>query len=103
MLLTKQSSGNYQKEGIHGVLQLFLKKSGSDLSLVRMYSNGQTRQPIYSKLLKTNLIGLSDYAIKSKNIPEFINKRLSQISSDKESFEKGKGIYQDALNKSGYN
>lgn len=36
-----------------------------------------------------------------KNIPEFINKRLSEISSDKESFEKAKGTYQDALNKSG--
>ena len=38
-----------------------------------------------------------------KNIPESINKRLSEISSDKESFEKAKGTYQDALNKSGYN
>lgn len=38
-----------------------------------------------------------------KNIPESINKRLSEISSDKESFENAKDIYQDALNKSGYN
>ena len=38
-----------------------------------------------------------------KNIPESINKRLSEISSDKKSFEKAKGTYQDALNKSGYN
>ena len=38
-----------------------------------------------------------------KNVPESINKRLSEISSDKESFEKAKGTYQDALNKSGYN
>ena len=38
-----------------------------------------------------------------KNIPESINKRLSEISSDKESFEKARGTYQDALNKSGYN
>ena len=37
-----------------------------------------------------------------KNVPESINKRLSEISSDKESFEKAKGTYQDALNKSGY-
>ena len=32
-----------------------------------------------------------------KNIPESINKRLSEISSDKESVEKAKGTYQDAL------
>ena len=38
-----------------------------------------------------------------KNIPESINKRLSEISSDKESLEKAKDTYQDALNKSGYN
>ena len=38
-----------------------------------------------------------------KNVPESINKRLSEISSDKESFEKAKGTYQDALNKTGYN
>ena len=37
-----------------------------------------------------------------KNIPESINKRLSEISSDKESFDKVKETYQDALNKSGY-
>ena len=37
-----------------------------------------------------------------KNIPESINKRLSEISSDKESFDKAKETYQDALNKSGY-
>ena len=38
-----------------------------------------------------------------KNVPESINKHLSEISSDEESFEKAKGTYQDALNKSGYN
>ena len=38
-----------------------------------------------------------------KNVPESINKRLSEISSDKESFEKAKGTYQDALNKTDYN
>ena len=38
-----------------------------------------------------------------KNIPEGINKRLSEISSDKECFNKAKPLYQDALNKSGYN
>ena len=37
-----------------------------------------------------------------KNIPESINKRLSEISSDKESFDKAKETYQDALNKGGY-
>ena len=37
-----------------------------------------------------------------KNIPESINKRLSNISSDKECFDSAKGIYQEALNKSGY-
>ena len=37
-----------------------------------------------------------------KNIPESINKRLSEISSDKECFDKSKHLYQDALNKSGY-
>ena len=37
-----------------------------------------------------------------RNIPESINKRLSQISSDKECFDKTKSIYQDALTKSGY-
>ena len=37
-----------------------------------------------------------------KNIPESINKRLSEISSDKECFDNAKPIYQEALNKSGY-
>ena len=37
-----------------------------------------------------------------RNIPESINKRLSEISSDKECFDKAKSTYQDALNKSGY-
>ena len=37
-----------------------------------------------------------------KNIPEAINKRLSQLSSDKECFDKTKSIYQEVLNKSGY-
>ena len=38
-----------------------------------------------------------------KNIPESINKRLSEISSDKECFDNVKGVYQEALNKSGHN
>ena len=38
-----------------------------------------------------------------KNIPESINKRLSEISSDKECFDKAKDAYQDALNKCGHN
>ena len=37
-----------------------------------------------------------------KNIPESIDKRLSEISSDKECFDNPKPIYQEALNKSGY-
>ena len=37
-----------------------------------------------------------------RNIPESIKKRLSEISSDKECFDKAKGVYQDALDKSGY-
>ena len=37
-----------------------------------------------------------------KNIPATINKRLSEISSDKDCFDKAKSPYQDALNKSGY-
>jgi len=37
-----------------------------------------------------------------RNIPESINKRLSEISSDKDCFDMAKGAYQDALNKSGY-
>lgn len=37
-----------------------------------------------------------------RNIPESINKCLSEISSDKECFDKAKSTYQDALNKSGY-
>ena len=37
-----------------------------------------------------------------KNIPESINKRLSEISSDKECFDNAKNVYQEALNKSGY-
>ncbi|KAL9986499.1 hypothetical protein ACROYT_G000660 [Oculina patagonica] len=37
-----------------------------------------------------------------RNIPESINKRLSEISSDKECFDNAKGVYQDALDKSGY-
>ena len=37
-----------------------------------------------------------------RNIPESINKRLSEISSDKECFDKAKSAYQDALNNSGY-
>ena len=37
-----------------------------------------------------------------KNIPLAINKRLSEISSDKESFDKAAPTYQQALEKSGY-
>lgn len=37
-----------------------------------------------------------------RNIPESINKRLSEISFDKECFDKAKSTYQDTLNKSGY-
>ena len=37
-----------------------------------------------------------------KNIPESINKRLSEISSDKECFDGTKHAYQEALDKSGY-
>ena len=38
-----------------------------------------------------------------KNIPEGINKRLAELSSDEERFNKAKPLYQEALNKSGYN
>ncbi len=38
-----------------------------------------------------------------KNIPEGINKRLAELSSDEEWFNKAKPLYQEALNKSGYN
>ena len=38
-----------------------------------------------------------------KNIPDSINKRLSEISSDRECFDNTKTVYQEALNKSGYN
>ena len=37
-----------------------------------------------------------------RNIPKSINRRLSEISSDKDCFDKAKDPYQDALNKSGY-
>ena len=37
-----------------------------------------------------------------EDIPESIDKRLSEISSDKECFDNAKPIYQEALNKSGY-
>ena len=37
-----------------------------------------------------------------KNIPKSINRRLSEISSDKECFDNAKHVYQEALNKSGY-
>ena len=37
-----------------------------------------------------------------KNIPESINKRLSEISFDKECFDSTKHAYQEALDKSGY-
>ena len=37
-----------------------------------------------------------------KNISESINKRLSEISSDKECFDSTKHAYQEALDKSGY-
>ena len=37
-----------------------------------------------------------------KNIPEAINKRLSEISSDEETFKKATAPYQEALHKSGY-
>ena len=38
-----------------------------------------------------------------KNIPDSINKRLSEISSDRHRFDNAKTVYQEALNKSGYN
>ncbi|OOZ57026.1 hypothetical protein, partial [Solemya velum gill symbiont] len=37
-----------------------------------------------------------------KNIPEAINKRLTEISYDEETFQKAIPIYQDALDRSGY-
>ena len=37
-----------------------------------------------------------------KNIPDAINKRLSEISSDEETFQKTTAPYQEALQKSGY-
>ena len=37
-----------------------------------------------------------------KNIPESINRRLSGISSDRECFDNAKGLYQEALDNSGY-
>jgi len=37
-----------------------------------------------------------------KNIPKSINRRLSEISSDKKCFDNAKHVYQEALNKSGY-
>ena len=37
-----------------------------------------------------------------KNIPEAINKRLSEISSDEETFKEAAAPYQEALQKSGY-
>jgi hypothetical protein len=37
-----------------------------------------------------------------KNIPESINKRLSEISSDEESFKKAAAPYQQSINNSGY-
>ena len=38
-----------------------------------------------------------------KNIPDSINKQLSEISSDRQCFDNAKTLYQEALNKSGYN
>jgi hypothetical protein len=38
-----------------------------------------------------------------RNIPEGINKRLSRISSNRAVFDRAKPVYQDALNRSGYN
>ncbi len=38
-----------------------------------------------------------------KNIPEGVNKRLSRISSNEAMFERAKPVYQESLNKSGYN
>ena len=38
-----------------------------------------------------------------KNIPDSINKRLSEISSDRHCFDNAKTVYQEALNKNGYN
>ena len=38
-----------------------------------------------------------------KNIPESINRRLSNISSNEKMFQKAIPTYQDALKKSGYN
>ena len=37
-----------------------------------------------------------------KNIPDSINKRLCEISSDQECFDNAKTVYQEALNKSSY-
>ena len=39
----------------------------------------------------------------TRNIPVAINKRLNEISSNKESFEKAAPLYQSAINQSGYN
>ena len=38
-----------------------------------------------------------------KNIPVNVNKRLSNISSDEKMFQKAAPLFQEAIDKSGYN
>ena len=54
----------------------------------------------YTKEGKTNQSNHSPSILRI--IPESINKRLLEISSDKDCLDKAKGAYQDARNKSDY-
>ena len=54
-------------------------------------------QEMFLRTFKWNPTILQQYWV------EGINKRLSEISSDEECFDKAKPLYQDMLNKSGYN
>jgi hypothetical protein len=48
------------------------------------------------------IVSLTTYSV-LRNIPLSINKRLTEISSDQDSFEQASRSYQQALDKSGYN
>ena len=45
----------------------------------------------------------SPSAASARNVPVAINKRIDEISSNKESFEKAAPLYQSAINQSDYN
>ena len=100
---------------MHILFELCFPLPQSVKATIRDYSRLFATIQDYSRLRTIRTIRYSLFAIRVfqtpehhpplilKNIPDSINKRLSEISSDRECFDNAKTVYQEALNKSDYN